>query len=88
MWDVYKPDIIKETTRIKRGTGVRRKVGEKTKMSNNFADFRRDPVNKEQLFHLLSSRVASYDHSDGKEVYITSEKSMLKSEHGVLTKSV
>ena len=69
-----KADSIKEATREKRGKGLRRKVEEKTKMPGNFADFLRDPTNKEELFGLLTIKVTSCDYGSGKDVYITSGK--------------
>ena len=74
VWDTYKTDSIKEATREKRGKGIRRKVGEKTKMPGNFADFLRDPTNKEELFGLLTMKVTCSNYGPGKDVYITSSR--------------
>ena len=39
VWDQYVKNSIKEITRIKRGTGVRLKVGPNTKIPKNWKDF-------------------------------------------------
>lgn len=72
MWDIYKEDSIKESTREKRGKGIRRKVGEGVKIPSNFQDFLKDPKNKEELFNLLTEKVSSRMYQDEKIVYITS----------------
>ena len=51
VWDVYTPDSLKESTREKRGKGVRRKVYGKTKLPGNWMDFLRDSVNKKEAGH-------------------------------------
>ena len=58
VWDIYTPDSLKESTRGKRGKGVRRKVSGKTKLPGNWMDFLRDSVNKKELFTFLTSKVA------------------------------
>ena len=50
VWDTYIPHSIKESTREKRGKGIRRKVEGKTKLPRNWADFLREPSNKQELF--------------------------------------
>ncbi|KAG0728816.1 hypothetical protein GWK47_031675 [Chionoecetes opilio] len=72
VWDSYIASSIKESTREKRGKGVRRKVGGPTKVPSNWPDFLRDSTNKEELFQFLSDKVGSNDWPDGKEVFITS----------------
>ncbi|KAG0729478.1 hypothetical protein GWK47_003462 [Chionoecetes opilio] len=66
VWDSYIASSIKESTREKRGKGVRRKVGGPTKVPSNWPDFLRDPTNKEELFQFLSDKVGSSDWPDGK----------------------
>ncbi len=39
VWDVYKPSSLKESTRQKRGKGIRRKVSGQAKLPSNFLDF-------------------------------------------------
>jgi hypothetical protein len=72
VWDIYKQDSLKGSTRAKRGKGLRRKVGGNTKLPTNFPDFLRDPINKEELFDLLTRKVSTCRYPAAKEVYITS----------------
>ena len=58
VWDTYIPNSIKESTRERRGTGIRRKVAEK-KNPGNWSDFLRDPTNKQELFVYLSTKVSN-----------------------------
>ena len=58
VWDIYLPKSLKESTREKRGKGVRRKVSGQAKLSGNWVDFLRDPSNKTELFSFLTSKVA------------------------------
>ena len=50
VWDTYLPESLKESTREKRGKGVRRKVSGQTKLPGKWMDFLRDSKNKEELF--------------------------------------
>lgn len=74
VWDAYTPDSLKESTREKRGLGVRRKVSGTTKLPPNWSQFLRDPANKTELFGFLSSKVAGVSIPAGKALYITSGK--------------
>ena len=74
VWDAYTPDSLKESTREKRGVGVRRKVAGKTKLPANWSQFLRDPANQTELFGFLSSKVASISVPAGKALHITSGK--------------
>ena len=76
VWDTYSADSLKESTREKRGQGVRRKVAGQTKLPSNWSQFLRDPANKTELFGFLSSKVAGISASvpEGKAVHITSGK--------------
>ena len=47
VWDTYVRDSLKESTREKRGKGIRRKVAGGTKLPPNWMQFLRDSVNKE-----------------------------------------
>jgi len=47
VWDTYIFDSLKESTREKRGKGVRRKVSGQAKLPGKWMDFLRDPNNKE-----------------------------------------
>ncbi|XP_071962143.1 uncharacterized protein [Antedon mediterranea] len=77
VWDTYRTDSLKQSTREKRGKGVRRKVGGQTKIPGNFPDFLKDPVNKEELFNFLTTKMSTHDYSDCKEVDITSGESVV-----------
>ena len=72
VWDTYIPRSIKESTREKRGKGIQRKVAGRNKLPRNWPDFLRDPMNKQELFAFLSSRIASSECPDGKKIIITS----------------
>jgi hypothetical protein len=71
VWDTYVDDSLKESTREKRGNGIRRKVSGDAKLPSNWMQFLRDSRNKKELFEFLSSEVAGCNW-EGKTVYITS----------------
>ena len=71
MWDVYTLESLKESTKEKRGVGVRRKVAGKTKLPAIWSQFLRGPANKTELFGYLSSKVASVSVRAGKALHIT-----------------
>ena len=50
VWDIYIPESLKESTRVKRGKGVHRKVSDQNKLPGNWKDFLSDSVNKKELF--------------------------------------
>ncbi len=77
VWDTYIPESLKESTRDKRGKGVRRKVSGLTKLPSNWMDFLRDPRNKEELFSFLTSTVAEFAFPPSKSIYITSGTSVV-----------
>ena len=49
VWDTYLPDSLKESTREKRGKGVRRKVSGQTKLPGKWMDFLCDSKNKTEF---------------------------------------
>jgi len=49
IWDVYKEDSLKESTREKRGKGIHRKVSSQTNVPSHFKYFLRDSSNKREL---------------------------------------
>ena len=77
VWDTYVPDSLKESTREKRGKGIRRKVSGQTKLPGKWMDFLRDPENMKELFELITSRVAELTIQLGKAVYITSGRDVV-----------
>lgn len=74
VWDTYISNSLKESTREKRGKGVRRKVAGGTKLPSNWASFLRDPLNKQELFNFLSLKVAAHNWPEHKTIHITSGK--------------
>ena len=44
IWDQYIADSLKETTREKRGKGIRKKVKRQTKLPIDFQKFLKDPI--------------------------------------------
>ena len=72
IWDVYKEDSLKESTREKWGKGIRRKVSSQTKVPTNFKDFLRDASNKQELFDFLTSKMSSCDFPTDKIIVVTS----------------
>ena len=77
VWDIYTPHSLKESTREKRGKGVRRKVSGETKLPGNWVDFLRDSMNKKELFAFLTSKVAQFSWPPDKAVYVTSEQGVV-----------
>lgn len=71
VWDEYIPESLKESTREKRGTGIRRKVGCKVKLPQNWIKFLRDNDNKKELFQFLTDKVESFSFPDNCIVNIT-----------------
>ncbi|KAG1704380.1 Zinc finger protein 91 [Nymphon striatum] len=71
VWDTYLPNSIKESTREKRGKGVRRKVLGKNKIPGNWNAFLCDPTNEQELFSFLSDIIATAELPSGKVVAIT-----------------
>jgi len=71
VWDKYIPTSLKESTREKRGKGVRRKVAGKNKLPLKWADFLRDPNNKQELFAFLSEKLSTIECHKDKEIIVT-----------------
>ena len=69
VWDTYIAQSLKEATRQKRGTGVRRKVTPGTKVSMRWVDFLRNTENKKELFWSLSFQIRNQGIS--KAFYMT-----------------
>lgn len=66
VWDTYACGSLKDSTREKRGKGIRRKVSGATKVPPNWMQFLRDSVNKEELFAFLTNKVAEYNWPENK----------------------
>jgi hypothetical protein len=71
VWDQYRETSLKEATRAKRGTGVRKKVAGHVKIPRNWPAFLQDSLNKKELFLFLSESVKSFPWPDNKQVVIT-----------------
>ena len=54
VFDQYLPNSLKQSTRDKRGSGVRSRISETTKMPSNWQQFLRVNENKVDLFHFLT----------------------------------
>ena len=78
VWDTYIPDSLKESTREKRGKGVRRKVSGQTKLPSKWMDFLCDSKNKEELFVFLTNKVAEATFPPDSLVYVTTGESVLQ----------
>ena len=76
-WDTYLPDSLKESTREKRGKGVRRKVSGQTKLPVKWMNFLCDSKNKTEFFAFLTDKIAEFTFSSSKLVYVTSGQSVL-----------
>ena len=58
---VYRKDMMKSEARLRRGTGVRRRVTENSKTPNNWKCFLRDDDNKAELFALSVDKMTESD---------------------------
>jgi len=85
VWDVYRPESLKESTREKRGKGKRKKVSANTRLPQNWQAFMQDPFNKQELFSLLSEKVKDFNPPQDKNVLITSEEKVLVAGEASLT---
>ena len=77
VWDQYLANSIKGSAREKRGVGVRRKVSAQSKIPSNWLNFLRDPNNKTELFAFLTKVASEKLSLEGKEIYVTSDKSVV-----------
>uniref|UniRef100_H3AEF5 Uncharacterized protein n=1 Tax=Latimeria chalumnae TaxID=7897 RepID=H3AEF5_LATCH len=58
IFDVYKPDSLKNSTREKRGkTSYKSRIEERTPVPKKWQNFLHDSENKEQLFRLLANKM-------------------------------
>lgn len=61
VFDVYLSSSLKSETRLKRGTGARRRVTGTNKTPRNWKNFMREAENKTELFHFLADKIADMD---------------------------
>ena len=71
VWDAYIADSLKQSTRDKRGKGVRRKVEKNTMMPIKWQDFLHDPENKRELSKFLTDAIASTQIPPHKVLVVT-----------------
>lgn len=64
VWDDYRQDSLKSSTREKRGSGQRRKVLPSTLIPSDWKGFLRVDDNKDELFKLLASKVRNIKFYD------------------------
>lgn len=77
VWDRYDSKSLKDTTRVKRGSGIRRQVSLGAPIPSNWQDFLRCSDNKTALFTFLSDTVANTVFTSGKQVIITAGANVL-----------
>lgn len=68
VWDRYIADSLKNTTRSKRGKGIRRRVKPDTRIPGNWAAFLRVDENKEELFHYLAEQLMTIGPEHGEVI--------------------
>lgn len=78
VWDVYREDSLKSTTRERQGTGTRRRVTS-SKLLKNWKSFLHVGDNKTELFLFLAKELQAID-IEGKEVYTTYGEFVLSSQ--------
>ena len=79
VWDRYFLDSIKEQTREKRGTGLRKRVTSDAIVPTDFKKFLRVSENKTELFLFLSTeamKICTLSDAD-KDLYLTHEEGVL-----------
>ena len=72
VWDEFIQNILKESTREKRGKGVQKQVSGSTKIPGNWKNFLGDQMNKKELFAFLTSKIESFSWPPTKSVCVTS----------------
>ena len=71
VWDSYRADSLKASTREQRGKGVRRCVVDSAVIPGNWQSFLRVDSNKVELFSYLSTMLAESFQEEGKELVVT-----------------
>ena len=79
IWDVYRQDSLKSSTREKRGSGQRRKVVPTTRVPRNWNSFLRVNANKTELFQLLAEQAVTLPLKEGEELYSTRDERVVTS---------
>ena len=70
VWDVYREDSLKSTTRERRGAGTRRRVTSSSRLPKNWKSFLHVSDNKTELFLFLAKELQGIN-IEGKEVHTT-----------------
>ena len=78
VWDRYLPGSIKDSTRKRRGSGIRVKVGSQVRITSHWKAFLCDSKNKEELFDFLCDEVSKTEGPESKGVYITRGTSIVQ----------
>ena len=74
VWDSYKQDSLKESTRRNRGTGTPLHMTEQTSVPQNWGNFLRVDSNKKALFSFLASALQTVVVPDGKILLTTHDE--------------
>lgn len=77
VWDTYRDDSLKASTREKRGKGVRRRVVKSAAIPGNWQSFLRVHSNKVELFSFLSKMLVQSYQEEGKELVVTDGQDIL-----------
>ena len=77
IWDAYLPNSLKDVTRRRRGTGMRRRVSPNTAIPRNWKDFLCVDENKEELSNFLSTELMAVAATETKEVYASNDQGVL-----------
>ena len=78
VWDSYRADSLKTSTREKRGKGVRRRVVQSGTMPGNWQSFLRVDENKVELFSFLSKVLVESFNEKDKELVVTDGEAVLR----------
>jgi hypothetical protein len=76
VFDVYRSDSLKLSTREKRGVGTRFKVSGQAKIPTNWHEFLRVDSNKTELFHFLAETEFNLSDTQGKVILFTYNESV------------
>ena len=77
VWDTYLADSLKDSTRAKRGQGMRRRVAAAAAIPENWQNFLRVDSNKTELFRFLSAAVMEWFDQEDKQLVITDGEAVL-----------
>ena len=77
IWDIYKPDSLKNLTRDTRGAGTRRIVTKEGPIPPKWDNFLNNSENKSELFELLSHQIAKHSFPSGTSVITTLGENVL-----------